>query len=129
MKSLPNISLLLLRCTFSFMMFMNHGLDKFMNFSELSKTFPNPIGVGSMWSAVLIILAEMVMQVFIFFGLFTRAACIFPIIAMGVAAFMIHAGDPVAKKELALLYFSAYVAIAAFGPGAYSLDAKFRRVT
>ncbi len=129
MRSLPDIGLLLLRCTFSFMMFMNHGLDKFMNFSEISKSFPNPIGVGPWWSAVLIVTAEAVMQIFIFFGLFTRVACIAPIIAMGVAAFIIHGGDPLGKKELALLYFSAYFAIATLGPGKYSLDSKYRRVS
>lgn len=127
MRALPDIGLLLLRCTVSFMMFMNHGLDKFMNFSELTRTFPNAIGVGSKWSAILIVLAEMVMQIFIFFGLFTRAACLFPIIAMGVAAFIVHGGDPLGKKELALLYFSAYIAIATLGPGKYSLDSKYRR--
>jgi uncharacterized membrane protein YphA (DoxX/SURF4 family) len=52
-----------------------------------------------------------------------------PIIAMGVAAFMIHGGDPLGKKELALLYFSAYFAIATLGPGKYSLDSKYRRVS
>ena len=106
---------------------MNHGMEKFLNFSTLKHSFPNPIGMGSAWSAGLVVLAEMFCQIFIFFGLFTRIACIPPIIAMGVAAFVVHARDTLEHKELALLYFSAYVAIMAFGPGAYSLDSKYRR--
>jgi putative oxidoreductase len=129
MKSLPNLGLLVLRCTFSFMLFINHGLEKFLNFSSLSKSFPNPIGVGSAWSAGLVVFAEVFMSVLIFVGLFTRIACIPVIISMGVAAFIVHTHDTLAHKELALLYFAAFVAIATLGPGSYSLDTKFRRVS
>ena len=108
------------------MMFMNHDLDKFMNYSEMSRSFANPIGLGSTWSAALMVGAEFFMQIFIFFGLFTRIACTPPIIGMGVAAFIVHSGDPLGKKELALLYFAAYVAIATLGPGKYSMDSKYR---
>lgn len=100
-----------------------------MNFSELKHSFPNPIGVGSTWSAALVVLAEMVCQIFIFFGLFTRIACIPPVVAMGVAGFIFHARDGLDKKELALLYFAAYLAIMIVGPGAYSLDSKYRKVS
>lgn len=126
MMSLPNLGLLVLRCTFASMMFLNHGLEKFTNFSTVSSRFPNPIGIGSEWSAGLVVFAELFMSIFIFFGLFTRIACIPPVIAMGVAAFMIHANDALERKELALLYFAAYVAIMLLGPGIYSLDKKFR---
>lgn len=111
------------------MLFFNHGLDKLMHFSSVSKSFPNPIGLGSEWSAGLVVFAEAIATVFIFFGLFTRIACIFPIVAMGVAGLVFHASDTLAKKELALLYFAAYIAIAIVGPGAYSLDSKIRKVS
>lgn len=100
-----------------------------MNYSEISRSFSNPIGLGPAWSAALVVGAEFFMQIFIFFGLFTRIACVPPIIAMGVAAFIVHGGDPLGKKELSLLFFAAYVAIATLGPGKYSLDSKYRRIS
>lgn len=129
MRSLPNLGLLILRCTFSFLLFFNHGLDKLMNFSTVSKSFPDPIGLGSAWSAGLVVFAEAIAPIFIFFGLFTRIATIFPIVAMGVAALVFHAADPLAKKEMALLYLAAFIAIATIGPGSYSLDTKIRKVS
>lgn len=124
-----NLGLLVFRCTFALMMFFNHGFDKIKNFSTLKHTFPNPIGMGSEWSAGLVVIAEVIAQIFIFFGLFTRIACIPPVIAMGVAGFIVHANDGLEKKELALLYFAAYLAIMIVGPGGYSLDSKYRRVS
>ena len=43
---------------------------------------------------------------------------------MGVAAFIVHGADPLAKKEMALLYFIAFVAIFLAGPGKFSIDGK-----
>lgn len=42
---------------------------------------------------------------------------------MAVAAFIIHGADPLAKKELALLYLAAFAAIGLTGPGRFALDA------
>lgn len=128
MKSLPNIGLLVLRCTFSFMLFFNHGYSKLVHFSEISRNFPNPIGMGSAWSAGLVVFAEAIMSAFVFFGLYTRLASIPIIINMGVAALVFHSGDPISKSELAYLYLASFVAIATLGPGTYSLDSKLRRV-
>jgi putative oxidoreductase len=41
---------------------------------------------------------------------------------MAIAAFWVHAADPVSDKELSLLYFTAYTAILLLGPGKYRLD-------
>ena len=45
-------------------------------------------------------------------------------VTMAVAAFMIHAADPFAKQEKALVFLIAFVALLLTGPGRYSLDAK-----
>ena len=129
MKSLPNFGLLILRCTFSFLLFWNHGLEKLTHFSSVSRSFPNPIGLGSAWSAGLVVTAEGIMTIFIFFGFFTRIAAIAPIISMGVAALVFHAHDTLEHKELAFLYLAAFIAVATLGPGTISLDHKIRRVS
>ena len=46
------------------------------------------------------------------------------IITMFIAAFVIHFGDPLKDKEMALLYLAAYMAIGAYGAGRFSLDDK-----
>jgi putative oxidoreductase len=35
---------------------------------------------------------------------------------------MVHAADPFARKELALMYLLAYITILVAGPGKYSVD-------
>ena len=41
---------------------------------------------------------------------------------MCVAIFSIHAGQPFAEKELAVLYLSVFVLLFISGPGRYSID-------
>jgi putative oxidoreductase len=41
---------------------------------------------------------------------------------MIVAVLLVHGADPLAKKELAILYGAAYLAIMLAGPGRLSLD-------
>jgi putative oxidoreductase len=49
-------------------------------------------------------------------------AAIPPLITMLTAAFIIHAADPWAKQEFALLYAVAYLTLIFTGAGRYSLD-------
>ena len=44
------------------------------------------------------------------------------IFSMGVALFVVHANDPFAVKELALIYLSVFVLMFISGPGNYALD-------
>ena len=41
---------------------------------------------------------------------------------MAVAAFIVHASDPIGTKEKALLYLIGFVVIFLAGPGKYSID-------
>ncbi len=58
-------------------------------------------------------------------GLFTRPAAFFVGVTMSVAAFLRHAGDPLAKRELALVYLAVAIAFLLYGSGRYGLDALF----
>jgi len=58
-------------------------------------------------------------------GLFTRPAAYFVAVTMAVAAFGRHGADPFEKKELALAFLFASLAIALTGPGRYSLRCLF----
>lgn len=118
-----NVGILFLRIVFGFTM-ITHGWAKFVNFTMLSVTFPDPIGVGSTLSLALVVFAELFASILLVIGLGTRLALIPMIVNMLVAFFIVHANDPFANKELAFLYLAVYIALLIMGPGKFSLDAK-----
>ena len=119
----PDAALLILRLAFGGMMAISHGLGKVERlFSSGPIQFADPVGVGAPISLIVATFAEFLCAVLVALGIFTRAACIPVIIVMATAAFIVHAADPLAKKELALLYLAAYTAILFLGPGRYALE-------
>ncbi|MDO8896504.1 MAG: DoxX family protein, partial [Bacteroidales bacterium] len=107
---------------------ITHGWPKLMRyFSEDSIRFADPLGVGVIQSLLLAVFSEVVCSLFIILGLGTWAASIPLIITMAVAAFVVHADDPFARKEMALLYLLAYIMLLIFGSGKYSIDRYFRK--
>lgn len=119
---LPDIGLLVLRISFSATM-ITHGWFKYQNFESMSKAFADPIGVGMKLSLILAIFSELACSVLVILGLATRLALTQLIATMAVAFFIVHAADPLQKKELALVYLFAYVALFITGPGRLSVDA------
>lgn len=123
---MANIGLLLLRLVFGGTMLLVHGLPKFNNFATYATQFPDPLGVGSSVSLTLCIFAELICSAFVVLGLFSRMALIPLMFTMGVAFFVIHGMDPFEKKEIALLFLSAYGTLFLTGPGEYSLQHIFK---
>ena len=119
-----SLGLLVLRVGAGVSMAVGHGWGKLQSWSELSKSFPDPLGIGSTWSLAGALLGELVGPVLIALGLGTRLAAIPAAFTMGVAFFAIHAADPFAKQEKALLYLIAFTTLLFTGAGRYSLDAK-----
>jgi putative oxidoreductase len=118
-----SIGLLIMRLFLGLTMAFGHGWGKLTNFSEVATQFPDPFGIGLGLTLGLVVFAEFFCSLALALGVATRAAVIPLIIAMGTAAFVIHADDPFATKEKALLYLVSYVAILIAGPGRYALDA------
>jgi putative oxidoreductase len=118
-----NLGLLLLRVGFSGMM-LTHGIPKLLKLISGDLAFGDPIGIGEPASLVLAVLGEVVFPILIIIGFKTRLAAIPVIITMAVAAFIVHGTDPLAAKEMSLLYLFAFVAIALLGAGKYSVDKK-----
>lgn len=115
------MSQLLLRLCFGGFI-MTHGWPKLANFSEYVKQFPDPIGLGQNVALGLTIFAEFFCGALVTMGLLTRWATIPLIICMLVIIFVIHAADPLGKKETAYMFLFAFTAILITGPGKYSLD-------
>ena len=109
--------LLAVRIIFAILL-MNHGIQKWSNFQELSTAFPDPIGLGSSISLGLAIFGELVCSMGFIFGFLYRLA----MITMVVAFFVIHANDVFAVKELAFIYLVVFVLMYIAGPGKFSID-------
>ena len=102
---------------------MNHGIQKWSNFQELSTAFPDPLGIGSPLSLGLaIIFGELVCSMAFIIGFLYRLAMIPMIFTMAIAFFVIHANDIFTVKELAFIYLVVFILMYIAGPGKYSID-------
>lgn len=130
-KRLPewtsDVGLLVLRVGIGLMMLLRHGWPKLASFSEIMDSFPDPLGVGSTMSLTLAVFGEAVCSVLIILGVATRFSALPFLITMLVAAFVVHGGDPWARKELALSYAVPALTLLLTGPGRFSVDAWLRR--
>ena len=115
-----SVLLLLLRIFFGVMFFI-HGVDKMMNFSQLSVTFPDIMGFGSYMSLMLAIFAEFCCSLFLMAGFLLRITLIPMIVTMAVAFFDIH-DAMLPDGELALIYLVVFIILYLVGPGRYSTD-------
>ena len=88
---------------------MNHGIQKWTNFQELSAVFPDPLGVGSPLSLGLAIFGELACSMAFIIGFLYRLAMIPMVFTMAVAFFVIHGNDPFATKELAFVYLVVFI--------------------
>lgn len=116
------ISLLILAVRIFFgVLFFVHGLDKMINFSTLSETFPSVLGLGSYMSLMLSVFCEFCCSLFLIAGLLERIILLPMIISMGVAFFVIH-DSMMPEGELSLIYLVIFIILFVTGPGRYSLD-------
>ena len=116
-----SLLLLAFRVLFGVLM-LSHGLQKFVNFSVMAESFPDPMGVGSTVSLGLAIFAEMFCAMGFILGVLYRLVLIPMIFTMCVAFFVIHGNDPFAVKELAFIYLVSFVILYIAGPGKFSVD-------
>jgi putative oxidoreductase len=134
-----SIGLLILRLSAGGYM-LTHGWGKLqMLLAGKLDEFPDPIGLGSAVSLVLVVVAEFGGPVLVMIGFATRFAAVPTVCAMAVAAFVAHANDPWtmgeaaelfktgaasswASKEPALLYMIPFLTLIFTGAGKLSLD-------
>jgi putative oxidoreductase len=117
-----NLTMLLMRCAFGFLILFNHGIPKLMKFANLQSSFFDPFGIGSKWALILVIFAEVFCAILLIIGLFSRFAVIPLIITMCVILFLANKGEPLSKLELPILFLAGFVAVLLAGPGRLSVD-------
>jgi putative oxidoreductase len=123
----PDVGLLTLRAAVAAMMLHGHGLPKLLQFEEKLSRFADPLGIGSPASLSLAVFGEVVCSVLLLLGVATRFAAVPFLVTMLVAAFVVHADDPWARKELALLYAVPALTLVFTGPGRFSIDGLIER--
>jgi len=108
---------------FSGAFMITHGLPKFNKLISGDEIkFLDPFGLGDTFSLGLAVFAEFICAILLIIGLLTRPSSLMLVITMAVAAFMAHAEDPFAKKEMALLYLLIFCTTMFTGGGRFSVD-------
>lgn len=115
-----SVLLLIVRVFFG-ILFFTHGLEKLMNFNELSMTYPSVLGFGSYMTLMVTIFCEFCCSLFLIAGLLQRIMTIPMILAMGVAFFDVH-DAMMPEGELALIYLIVFIILFFAGPGKFSAD-------
>jgi putative oxidoreductase len=102
---------------------LSHGFPKLQMLLEGGKIeFYDFIGLGSLVTLVLTVIAEFVCSILLILGLFTRISLGFLVFTMIIAAFVVHGADPFEKREMSLIYLCVYLLLMAFGAGKVSVD-------
>jgi len=123
-KNLTDLALLILRLASGGLM-LTHGIPKINMLFASPIKFSDPIGIGEIPSLIFALIGEVLAPVLIILGYKTKIATIPSIITMLVAAFIVHASDPIDTKEKALLFLAMFITILLAGPGKYNtIDKK-----
>jgi putative oxidoreductase len=110
-----------LRVSIPLILMLAHGLPKLQGWSEKSAQFPDLIGIGSPATLALVIFAEFFCAGLIVLGIAARLFAVPVVINFAVAVLMAHAGDPFARKELALIFGLTHLVLLIGGGGKLAL--------
>lgn len=115
------LGLFVVRVASGALMLTGHGWPKLVHFPDKMESFPDPLGLGPAVSLGLAVFAEFFCSVLLVLGVGTRLVAVPLVVTMAVAAFLVHAGEPLSDRELPLLYGAAFLALVAGGGGKYQL--------
>lgn len=116
-----HLAALLLRLIFGGL-FMRLGYMKLMSFNDILQMFPDPIGIGTKVSLILVIFAELFCGFLVTIGFLTRLAVIPIFITMTVVFFIVHVKDPFDAKSLPFIFWLLSTVIFVLGSGKFSAD-------
>ena len=122
-----NAGLTLLRVFTGLSLAFAHGIGKLPpseGLIERAGTLGFPAPIVFAWAAGL---SELLGGIFLALGFLTRISSFFIAVTMLTAILGVHASDPYARKELALVYFFVAVAFMCKGAGDWSIDKLLRK--
>ena len=115
-------ALLFFRIFSAFALLRTHGLPKLFDFQGTLQHIPDPMGLGSTFSAYYAVFANVICAGFIVLGLFTRVAALAVLSITLSGLFIVHIADPAKVQDVPLMYSIVFGTIAYLGAGKYSLD-------
>ena len=126
-----DVGLLLLRIGFGLSLFLKHGLETLTKYSRMVVHFSDPIGISSHASLAYALLTDGICSLLVILGLGTRWAALLISIFLTVALMFVHHMDFFGNGhvELVVAYTFAFLTLLISGPGRYSLDHCFNRVS
>lgn len=117
-----NIVWLLFRVGIAVQLVLVHGLKKLGIGIETAEIVPNPFNLPESINEIFATGANIIMPLFIIFGLFARFASL-PILAVTLTGyFIVHGSDPLPERDIPFMYSISFLMIAFLGAGKYSLD-------
>jgi|SRR6056297_2585083 len=119
-------SLLIFRMLAAFAIIKAHGIPKILHFQETLQHIPDPLGLGSTFSAYFAIFTNVLCAILVALGLFTRAAAFFILSLTLTGLLVIHFNDSAKLQDAPLIYSIVFGYIAYIGAGKYSLDYKLK---
>ncbi|MCS4300904.1 DoxX family protein [Chryseobacterium sp. BIGb0232] len=124
---LIHIALFIFRIALSLELIIAHGLKKLgVGVSEAEKV-PNPLNFPEVFNSLFADAANLVLPVFVIFGLFTRIA-VLPILAVTLTGyFILHWNDTLLIKDTPFMYSLCYLFLLFVGSGKYSIDNYLRK--
>lgn len=122
-----DLALLALRLWCGLVLAFSHGLGKVTDLEKFTTAVADKGFALPALMAALAAASEFAGGLLVAVGLLARPAALLVVVTMLVAAFYVHADDPFGKKEFALSYGVAALAILIGGAGRYSLDHLFFR--
>lgn len=121
-----NTALLVARMLFAIVLGYD-GIFKAVTFSGFSEDFPNPLGIGSVDTAILFIVVELVCALLVLLGVVTRLAAI-PVAFIMLIAFSDAQGDyGMGSRYVPILFCAFFLQLLFTGAGRYSIDQMIHR--
>ena len=118
--------LLIARVVFG-LLFMRHGIEKWVDFNMMADRFPNPLGLGSEATLIIIIIIEVFCSAALIVGFLSRLALLPMIFDMFIVITVVFAKASFAMKEIPLLYFIIFLLLLFTGPDKYASDSLIGR--
>ncbi len=118
-----DVGSLILRVSFGTLMITLHGWNRLsLLISGKFDNFPDPLGIGPLLNISFLVFAQFFCPILVLIGFKVKYTALPTLMFLLAALFLFHAGDPLADRELAMVYSSAYLSIYFLGSGKYSLD-------
>jgi putative oxidoreductase len=117
-----HISMLLFRILLSAELIIVHGLKKIGVGVTEAEQVPNPFHLPDDLNQGFAIAANLILPILIAAGFLTRLAAIPALIVTLTGYFIVHAGDPIAAKDIPFMYSLSLLLILLLGPGKYAVD-------